>query len=432
MQETIDLIAHRELRNLRAFTRETGQPTRLADLDLDPMTTVQSIEIDEEHVTIQYNKTTERRLNVNEISHKEWVYKYNGDPEFVAAVERVIELSRKHQFDLPENVACPPGCAECCSGYEPFVSGPDVQRIADHLGLTYDQVMTDYVVPRESADGFVVGWLRKVDEAGEMTEDTAEKCVFLKGSQVRPLLLRHLRRPAARLPRLLADRLRGRRLVAPAPRQLQDRRTVPPQAQARAKRAPDGSTTNGRCRNEPAYDVAIVGGGHNGLVAAAYCARAGLRTVVLERRDVLGGATLTEEVWPGYRLSVASYVCSLLDPRIVAELDLRAHGYDAYRKDPASFTPLADGRSLLLGRDDAANAREVAAFDRTRRRRLRGVRARGDAPGRALADSFDDPEPSFAKFPTTSRRARCAARRPSSSSATCARRCSPRRSRPTG
>ncbi len=183
MQETIDLIAHRELRNLRAFTRETGQPTRLADLDLDPMTSVQSIEIDEEHVTIQYNKTTERRLNVNQISHKEWVYKYNGDAEFVAAVRRVIELSRKHMYDLPDNVACPPGCAECCSGYEPFVSRADVQRIADHLGLSYEQTFADYVVPRESADGFVVGWLRKVDEAGELTEDTAEKCVFLKGSK---------------------------------------------------------------------------------------------------------------------------------------------------------------------------------------------------------------------------------------------------------
>jgi Fe-S-cluster containining protein len=183
MQETIDLIAHREMRNLRAFTRETGQPARLADLDLEPMTTVQSIEIDEEHVTVQYNTKTERRLNVNEITRKEWVYKYNGDPEFVAAVRRVIELSRKHMYDLPENVACPPGCAECCSGYEPFVSGPDVQRIADHLGLTYAQVMEDYVVPRESADGFVVGWLRKVTETGETSDDVTDKCVFLKGSK---------------------------------------------------------------------------------------------------------------------------------------------------------------------------------------------------------------------------------------------------------
>jgi phytoene dehydrogenase-like protein len=149
----------------------------------------------------------------------------------------------------------------------------------------------------------------------------------------------------------------------------------------------------------PQYDVAIVGGGHNGLVAAAYCARAGLRTVLLERRPILGGATVTEEVWPGYRLSVASYVCSLLDPRIVDELALRAHGYDAYRKDPASFTPLEDGRSLLLGKDDAANAREVARFDERDVAGLAAFEREATRLGALLFASFDDPEPSFPRFP---------------------------------
>ncbi|MFN2461085.1 MAG: FAD-dependent oxidoreductase, partial [Candidatus Velthaea sp.] len=102
------------------------------------------------------------------------------------------------------------------------------------------------------------------------------------------------------------------------------------------------------------YQVAVVGGGHNGLVAAAYCARAGLRTVVLERRPVVGGASLSAEVWPGYTVSVAAYVCSLFDPRIAAELDLAAHGFEVYRKEPASFTPLDSGRSLLLGADEEA------------------------------------------------------------------------------
>ncbi|MBV8749148.1 MAG: YkgJ family cysteine cluster protein [Candidatus Eremiobacteraeota bacterium] len=183
MQETIDLIAHRELRNLRRYTRETGQPTTIGQLDLDPMTNVQSIEIDEEHVTIQYNKATKRRYNANEITHKEWVYKYNDDAEFVEAVRRVIELSRKHMYDLPQNLSCPPGCAECCSGYEPFVNRGDVQRIADHLGMTYDEAMAEYVVARESADGFVVGWLRKVDEQGARSEEAEHKCVFLMGSR---------------------------------------------------------------------------------------------------------------------------------------------------------------------------------------------------------------------------------------------------------
>jgi Fe-S-cluster containining protein len=183
MQETIDLIAHRELRNLQRYTRENGQPTKLTDLDLDPITNVQSIEIDEEHITVKFNTKTERRYNANEITHKEWVYKYNDDVEFVDAIRRVIELSRKHQYDLPDNISCPPGCAECCSGYEPFVSRADVQRIADHLKMTYDEVMEEYVVKRESADGWNVGWLRKVDEKGAMSEDTTHKCVFLMGAK---------------------------------------------------------------------------------------------------------------------------------------------------------------------------------------------------------------------------------------------------------
>jgi len=177
MQETIDLIAHRELRNLRAYTRETGQPTTLDQLDLVPMTSVQNIEIDEEHVTIKYNEQIERRYNANEHHHREWVYKYNDDPEFVAAIRVVIELARKHLYDLPENLSCPPGCAECCSGYEPFVNRADVQRIADNFGMTYEETMAEYVNARDSADGFNVGWLKKVGD------DIGDKCVFLKGSK---------------------------------------------------------------------------------------------------------------------------------------------------------------------------------------------------------------------------------------------------------
>ena len=177
MQETIDLIVHRELRNLKSFTRETGQPTRIDELDLTPMQHVQEIEITEEHVTIKYNEEIKRSYNVNEISHREWVYKYNDDPEMVAAIARVIEVSRKHLYDLPENVACPSGCAECCSGYEPFVNHGDVKRIADHFGWTVGEVLSEYINVRPSADGFVAGWLKKV------TEDTASKCVFLKGSK---------------------------------------------------------------------------------------------------------------------------------------------------------------------------------------------------------------------------------------------------------
>ena len=97
------------------------------------------------------------------------------------ASARVIELARKHLYDLPENLSCPPGCAECCSGYEPFVSREDVQRIAERFGWTYDEVMAEYVVARESADDFSVGWLRKVTATGDYSTTTTDKCVFLMG-----------------------------------------------------------------------------------------------------------------------------------------------------------------------------------------------------------------------------------------------------------
>jgi Fe-S-cluster containining protein len=175
--ETIDLITLRARRELSAVTRETGQPTKLELLDLEPMRQVASIEIDEEHITITYNERIKRSYNANEVTYREWSYKYNEDPEFVAALAKLIELSRKHLRDVPENLACPPGCAECCMGYEPFVSKEDVQRIADHLGLTYAQTLKDYVNVRHSADGFNVGWLKKIDN-----DDITSKCVFLKGS----------------------------------------------------------------------------------------------------------------------------------------------------------------------------------------------------------------------------------------------------------
>src|SRR5881409_3808259 len=100
------------------------------------------------------------------------------------------------------------------------------------------------------------------------------------------------------------------------------------------------------------YNAIIVGGGHNGLTAAAYLAKAGRKVLVLERRHVLGGAAVTEEVYPGFRFSVFSYVVSLLRPEIIRELDLPNHGLDILPLD-GTFTPLPQGmgRPAPIGPD---------------------------------------------------------------------------------
>src|SRR6266516_1934600 len=112
------------------------------------------------------------------------------------------------------------------------------------------------------------------------------------------------------------------------------------------------------------YDVIIVGAGHNGLVTAGYLARAGMAVLVLERRDVVGGACVTEEIWPGFKVSTASYVNSLLRPEIIRDLDLHRHGYEMLPRNPSSFTPFPGGRYLLLGPDEELVRREVAKFSK--------------------------------------------------------------------
>ncbi len=109
------------------------------------------------------------------------------------------------------------------------------------------------------------------------------------------------------------------------------------------------------------YDAIIVGGGHNGLTCAAYLARAGRKVLVLERRHVLGGAAVSEEVFPGFTFSVCSYVVSLFRPHIIRELDLPRHGLEIIPLE-YSFLPLPDGRCLTRGPDGHENRREISKF----------------------------------------------------------------------
>jgi phytoene dehydrogenase-like protein len=114
----------------------------------------------------------------------------------------------------------------------------------------------------------------------------------------------------------------------------------------------------------PQFDAIVVGAGHNGLTAAAYLARAGVRVCVLERRDVIGGACITEELWPGQRVSRASYVVSMLQPKVVADLELRRFGYDPVPLDPPFATFAADGKPILFMEDESAAHASLARVSR--------------------------------------------------------------------
>ncbi|KAK7602288.1 hypothetical protein V9T40_009729 [Parthenolecanium corni] len=119
---------------------------------------------------------------------------------------------------------------------------------------------------------------------------------------------------------------------------------------------------------DSSYDAIIIGGGHNGLVAAAYLAKNGVRTCVLEKRHIVGGAAVTEEIIPGFKFSRASYLLSLLRPEIYEDLELKKFGLKYYLRNPSSYTPLrksawtSTAKSLTLGMDPQFNYKEISKF----------------------------------------------------------------------
>ncbi|MBW3634035.1 MAG: NAD(P)/FAD-dependent oxidoreductase [Chloroflexi bacterium] len=119
----------------------------------------------------------------------------------------------------------------------------------------------------------------------------------------------------------------------------------------------DGSPPDGS-----RYDAIVVGAGHNGLIAAGYLSKAGKKVLVLERRSIIGGATVTEEWFPGYHLSTCSYVCNLLLPEVIADLELERHGYEVRPFDPQYFVPFPDGSYFMSFLDGRQTREQIAKF----------------------------------------------------------------------
>jgi phytoene dehydrogenase-like protein len=138
-------------------------------------------------------------------------------------------------------------------------------------------------------------------------------------------------------------------------------------------------------------DAIILGGGHNGLVCAFYLARAGLKVTVLERRHVVGGAAVTEEFHPGFRNSTASYTVSLLNPKVIADMDLARHGLKVVERKVSNFLPFDDGRHFLAG-EGRTQGRGGEVLD-ARRRAAARIRtpARGHRRGVARLDPEGPP-----------------------------------------
>src|SRR5215467_12009896 len=160
-------------------------------------------------------------------------------------------------------------------------------------------------------------------------------------------------------------------------------------------RRDDGMRFRDCCHNarmtNTRYDAILIGAGHNGLVCATYLAKAGKKVLVLEKRDVVGGAAVTEEFHPGFRNSVAAYTVSLLQPKVIRDLDLEAHGLKIVMRKLNNFLPLPDGRYLATGAGRTQS--EVAKFSPRDAERLPEYERRLDAIADVLRALALEPPP---------------------------------------
>ena len=116
--------------------------------------------------------------------------------------------------------------------------------------------------------------------------------------------------------------------------------------------------------NMSEYDVIIVGAGHNGLTCAGYLAQAGVKVKVLERREIVGGAAITQEFRPGYKNSTLSYIVSLLSPKVIKDLELKSYGLELIKRESGMFSALPEGRHLIISRDQTETHKQISKFSK--------------------------------------------------------------------
>ena len=144
------------------------------------------------------------------------------------------------------------------------------------------------------------------------------------------------------------------------------------------------------------YDAVIIGGGHNGLVAASYLAKGGKRVLVLERRSITGGAAVTEEIFPGFKFSTCAYTCAGLRPSIIQDLELAQHGLEILSFNPSVLSPLPSGEFVLLWNEAEKSRKEIARFSKKDAAKYEKFCAQIERLARFMESVFAAPPPNVA------------------------------------